>query len=267
MMLCYSLVRKLLPSMSFSSRSYVNRYIPSNRFPTGLKWLLIVNLGIFVFSYILQNSGANSFLQNFVLVPAQVVQTFAIWQLVSYMFLHAGIGHILWNMLALWLFGMELERLWGTARFLRFYFVCGICAGLTVVLAAYIFGGVNVPTVGSSGAIYGILVAYGLMFPDQTILFGFLIPMKSKYFVLIIGAIVFLESYSAAIGGQKSGVAVLAHLGGLVAGYLLLRGKRLQKQVRQPVIAGLKEWKLRRAKKKFEVYLRKRDSDRDRWVH
>ena len=99
--------------MAFSSRSYVNRYIPSNRFPTGLKWLLIVNLSIFVLSYILRASRADLFLHNFALVPAQVVQTFAVWQLVTYMFLHFGIGQILWNMLALWMFGVELERLWG----------------------------------------------------------------------------------------------------------------------------------------------------------
>jgi membrane associated rhomboid family serine protease len=104
------------------------------------------------------------------------------------------------------------------------------------------------------------------MFPDQTMLFGFLIPMKSKYFVMIIGAIVFLQSYMATIGGQ-GGVAVVSSLGGLMAGYLLLRGRRLQLQVRQPVLAGYKDWKLRRAKKKFEVYLKKQDSNRDRWVH
>jgi membrane associated rhomboid family serine protease len=254
--------------MAFSSRSYVNPYIPSNRFPTGLKWLLIVNIGLFVLTYVLQTSRADVFLlQNFALVPAQVVQTFAIWQLVTYMFLHAGIGHILWNMLGLWMFGAEIERLWGTAKFLRFYFICGICAGITVVIAAYLFGGVNVPTVGSSGAVYAILMAYALLFSDRTILFGFVIPMKAKYFVMIIGAILLFQSYSATLGGQGGGIAVVAHLGGLVAGYLLLRGRRLQSQIRQPIVSGIRDWKLRRAKKKFEVYLRNRDSDRDRWVH
>jgi membrane associated rhomboid family serine protease len=120
---------------------------------------------------------------------------------------------------------------------------------------------------GSSGAVLAILMAYALMFPDQTILFGFLIPIKSKYFVMIVGAIVFLQSYSATVGGQKSSVAVLAHLGGLVAGYLFLRGKKLRTQVRQPVVSGYRQWRLRRAKKKFEVYLRKQDSNRDRWIH
>ncbi len=253
--------------MPFSSRSYVNRFTPSNRFPVGLKWLLIVNISLFILSYILQASGVSPFLQNFALVPAQVVQTFAVWQLVTYMFLHAGIGHILWNMLGLWMFGAELERLWGTKKFLQFYFLCGIAAGLTVVIMAYLFGGTNTSTVGASGAIYGVLMAYGLTFPDRTILFGFLFPIKSKYFVMIIGAILFLQSYTATVGGQSTGIAVIAHLGGLVAGYLFLRGKRLRLQLREPVTAGIKEWKLRRAKKKFQVYLQKQKSGRDPWVH
>ncbi len=252
--------------MPFSSRSYVNRYIPSNRFPVGLKWLLIVNIAIFVISIFVQRA-LGPVLDNFALVPSQVVQTFAVWQLVTYMFIHAGFLHILWNMLALWWFGAELERLWGTAKFLRFYFTCGICAALTVVVAAYIFGGIDIRTVGSSGAVYGILMGYAVVFPDQTILFGFLIPIKSKYFVMIIGGIVFLQSYTATVGGQGSGVAVVAHLGGLVAGYLLLRGRRLRSQIREPIVIGYKDWKLRRAKKKFEVYLKKQDSNRDRWVH
>ncbi len=253
--------------MAFSSRSYVNRYIPSNRFPPGLKWLLIANIGISVLDFVLQASHADLLLQNLALVPAQVVQTFAIWQIVTYMFLHAGIGHVLWNMLALWLFGIELERTWGTPRFLRFYFACGIIAALTVIAAAYIFGGTELRTVGSSGAVYGILVAYAVVFPDQTVLFGFLIPMKSKYFVMIIGGVIFLQSYMAMAGGRGSGVAVMAHLGGLVGGYLILRGKRLRMQLSYPVITSYKDWKLRRAKRKFQVYLRKRGSDRDRWIH
>jgi membrane associated rhomboid family serine protease len=253
--------------MPFSSRSYVNRYIPSNRFPVGLKWLLIANIGISVLDFILRASNADVLLQNLALVPAQVVQTFAIWQVVTYMFLHAGISHVLWNMLALWLFGIELERTWGTRRFLRFYFTCGIIAGLTVIAAAYIFGGTNLRTVGSSGAVYGILVAYALVFPDQTVLFGFLIPMKSKYFVMIIGGVVFLQSYLAMAHGAGSGIAVMAHLGGLAAGYLLLRGKRLRSQLAYPITTSYKDWKLRRAKRKFEVYLRKQGSDRDRWIH
>lgn len=251
--------------MPFSSRSYVNRYIPSNRFPSGLKWLLIANAALFVVPVFFRSTVA-PFLAPLVLVPVEVVRDLHVWQLFTYMFFHAGIGHVLWNMLALWLFGIELERLWGTRRFLRFYFLCGIVAGLTVVACAYLFGGIQVPTMGSSGAIYGILAAYALIFPDQTVLFGFLIPMKSKYFVMIIGAIVFLQSYMAASGAYSS-IAATAGLGGLVAGYFLVRGRKLRMQVHQPLLAEYRDWKLRRAKKKFEVYLKKQDSDRDRWVH
>jgi membrane associated rhomboid family serine protease len=253
--------------MPFSSRSYVNRYVPSNRFPVGLKWLLIVNVAIFVLHYVLKASNFGAYLRDLGLVPAQVVETFAVWQLVTYMFLHFDTGHILWNMLSLWLFGAELERLWGTRKFLRFYFFCGVFAAVTVIVAAYLFQGTRIMTIGSSGAVFGILMAYALMFPDRTILFGFLIPLKTKWFVTIIGAIVLLQSYSATVGRQESGIAVVAHLGGLLAGYLYLRGRRLQMQVRQPLTTSYKSWRLRRAKKKFEVYLRKENPKRDPWVH
>ncbi|MGH9655690.1 MAG: rhomboid family intramembrane serine protease [Bryobacteraceae bacterium] len=251
--------------MPFNSRSYVNRYRPSNRFPAGLKWLLIANAVLFVIPVFFRGAVA-PLLAPLLLVPFEVVRELHVWQLFTYMFFHAGIGHILWNMLALWLFGIELERLWGTRRFLRFYFLCGIFAGLTVVICAYLFGGVGIPTLGSSGAIYGILVAYALIFPDQTVLFGFLIPMKSKYLVMIMGAIVFLQSYMAA-SGAASGIAVVAGLGGMVAGFFLVRGRKLRIQIRQPLVAEYRNWKLRRAKRKFEVYLRKQDSDHDHWVH
>ncbi|HEY7211616.1 MAG TPA: rhomboid family intramembrane serine protease [Bryobacteraceae bacterium] len=253
--------------MSFSSRSYANRYIPSNRLPTGVKWLLISTTGISVLSIILQASKPDlALFRAFPLVPAAVVRGFAVWQLVTYLFLHGGLFHILWNMLALWMFGAELERTWGTARFVRFYFSCGILAGIAVIFAAYLFGGVNVPVVGSSGAVFGLLVAYGVLFPNQTMLFGFLIPLKTKYFVMIIGAVVLIESYLSVTARQGASEAV-ACVGGLIAGYLILRGRRLQGRVAAPVAAGYKDWKLRRARKKFEVYLRKKDSNRDRWVH
>jgi len=253
--------------MPFSSRSYVNRYVPSNRLPTGVKWLLIVTIATSVIELIARSSRPDPFLfRYFALVPAQVVQGFAIWQPFTYLLLHAGIGQILWNMLALWMFGVELERSWGTRRFVGFYVACGFIAAVSVIIAAYLLGSANVPVVGSSGAIYGILVAYGVLFPNQTILFGFLIPIKTKYFVMIIGAVVFLQSYLAMAAGHGA-AEVFASLGGLVGGYLLLRGRRLQLNVRQPLAAGYKDWKMRRAKRKFEVYLRKKDSNRDRWVH
>ncbi len=253
--------------MSFSSRSYVNRYAPSNRFPPGVRWLLIATCAISVLEFILGSSRAGSWLFHaLALVPSEVVQNFAIWEIATYVFLHAGITNVLWNMLALWMFGAELERTWGTRRFVTFYFACSVIAALTVIIAAYLFGGTHFPTVGSSGPIYGLLVAFGVLFPDQTILFGFLIPIKTKYFVMIIGGVIFLQSYMAISGGAGA-VSVFASLGGLVGGYLLLRGQSLQTRVRNPLVSGYKTWKLRRAKKKFEVYLRRKDSRRGPWVH
>src|SRR5690606_12189968 len=120
-----------------------------------------------------------------------VTENFYLWQLATYMFLHGGFMHILFNMFALWMFGGELERTWGTRPFVRFYLVCGIGAGITTVLAT---PGSVIPTIGASGAVYGILLAYGILFPDRIIYLYMILPIKAKYFVMIIGAITFLSS-------------------------------------------------------------------------
>jgi membrane associated rhomboid family serine protease len=252
--------------MSYGSRSPVNRNLPSNRFPLGVKWLLISNTAIFIIA-VLMRPFNDDLDRNLWLFPSMVVKTYAIWQPFTYLFIHRDFGHILWNMLALWMFGAEIERLWGTQRFLRFYFSCGVGAGLVCVVAAYLSRNPNTPTVGSSGAIYGVLLAYALLFPDRLILFGFLIPIKVKYFVMIIGAITFLQSYLVAAGMPGGGVAVFAHLSGLVIGYLILRGKRLKISIQQPLEGAYKEWKLQRAKRKFEVYLKKQSPGKSNRIH
>jgi len=244
--------------MSLSSRSYVNRYTPSNRFPAGVKWLLIVNVVIFLLQWL--GRPMSSILLQLALVPTQALMQLHVWQVFTYMFLHVSVWSLVWNMLALWMFGAELERTWGTQKFVRYYITCGVLAGIAVIVLTYAFHQQKSMALGSSGAIYGILAAYAIVFPDATLLFGFLIPMKSKYFVLIIGAIVFVQTFPASI-------ADTALLVGMLAGYLLLRGKTLQGQIRQPMTASYKDWKLRRARKKFEVYLKRRDSGSDRWVN
>jgi membrane associated rhomboid family serine protease len=256
--------------MSYTQRPRVNRYAGSNRFPTGLKWLLITNVSIFVITFFLQATDLRDFFDHFALVPSLVVTAYAIWQPFTYMFIHStgDFFHILWNMLVLWMFGAELERLWGTRRFLYYYFACGVGAAICVILCAYAFSGVNTRTIGASGAIMGILLAYALLFPDRVILFGFLIPIKVKYFVMIIGAITFMQSFMVTVGGMRGGsVAVVCHLGGLLTGFLLMRGPRLRLQLTNPIQSGVKEWRLRRAKKKFEVYLKKNGSGGNRMVH
>ena len=144
------------------------------------------------------------------------------WQLVTYAFLHGGLSHIFFNMFALWMFGIQIENSWGSRRFTVFYFVCVIGAALTQLVVQW---GVPVPTIGASGGVFGILLAFGMMFPDQRIMLLFPpIPIKAKWFVIGYGAI---ELWSG-IANTQSGVAHFAHLGGMVFGFLLIqywRGK------------------------------------------
>lgn len=239
----------------------------SSYFPKGVKWLLIVNIAVYIAYFFGIRAGLGYLFDPFGLVPSQVLGVFAVWQLVTYMFLHdpGGLTHILFNMLTLWMFGADLERSWGTRRFLKYYFLCGIGAGVCVVIANLLFGNIHTRTIGASGAIYGLLLAFGMMYPDTTVLFSFLFPIKAKYFVLIMGAISFLLTF----GSTGSGVSHVAHLGGMLFGYIYLKsgGGRRKVRVLAPVEDLYKRWKLQRAKRKFEVYLRKQQGDRDRWVH
>ena len=250
--------------MSYRSRTRLPGIFYTPGFPPGVKWLLISNVAVFLLGYFAQIAGLDGPLSYLPLRPDRVVNRFYIWQLATYLFLHGGFGHIIWNMLALWMFGADLERSWGTRRFIQFYFFCGIGAGICVVLANYVlpWGNPGAPTIGSSGAIYGILMACALLFPDRTILWGFLVPIQMKWFVLIIGVIAFLSSFQV-----NTGVSNFAHLGGLLFGYLFLRKPNVQFDVAGPVRRRYHEWKIQRAKKKFQVYLRKQGSDRDPWVH
>jgi len=178
---------------------------------------------------------------------------------VTYMFLHAGIGHILFNMLALWMFGVELERLWGTIFFLRFYFVAGVGAAITTLVVSLLPFDVAAQvyyatTVGASGAIYGLLLGYAYYYPDRPILMFLLFPMPAKYFVMVIGAI---SLYLSAAGG--SGVAHATHLGGLLVAYLYLKSGRggMMAEIRYRWV----KWKMNRLRRRFDVH----QGGRDRW--
>jgi membrane associated rhomboid family serine protease len=139
---------------------------------------------------------------------------FQLWQLITYQFMHAGFSHIFFNMLALWMFGMEVENLWGSKKFLIFYLSCGVVAGIFQLVLPYLFNEALGDTIGASGAIFGVLVAFGMLFPDRYIFIYFLIPVKAKYFIIFYIA---LEFYSLPQGGN---VAHLAHLGGALAGFI-----------------------------------------------
>lgn len=242
--------------MGYRGRTRAVSFFSAEHFPPGTKWLLIANTVVFVVTFF---AGPPRILA---LTPRAVVEGFMVWQLATYMFLHGGFGHILWNMLALWMFGAEIEQEWGTRRFLKFFFLCGIGAGVCVVLANYAVGSPDIPTIGSSGAIFGLLLAYAILFPRRTILWGFLIPIQARWFVLIIGVISFMMS----IGGGNTGISEFAHLGGLLTGYLYLRAGRMRLNPLGFVQDNYASWRRQRLKRKFDVYQRKHDSDRDRWV-
>ncbi|HEY7556829.1 MAG TPA: rhomboid family intramembrane serine protease [Candidatus Binatia bacterium] len=178
-----------------------------------VKFLLIANTAIFVLQLVLPYWVINLF----GLVPFLVWRDFYLWQLFTYQFFHGGLMHLLFNMLALWMFGCDLERRWGSEFFLKYFFVSVVGGG---ILNALFLPGQMAPSIGASAGIYGILLAFGLIYPNQIIYFYFLFPIKMKYFVMIIGAIAL---YSSLVSGQ-SGIAHLAHLGGMVFGYLYLRG-------------------------------------------
>src|SRR5260370_24517617 len=190
----------------------------SSFLPTGVKWLLISNVVIFLLFYIAPEAVKENALM-LSLVPVMVLKHFAIWQLATYMFLHGGIEHILFNMLALWMFGTPLEQDWGTRRFLKYYFICGIGAGLFDLALNILLGNWRNTTIGASGAIYGLLLAFGVCYPDQTVLMSFLFPIKAKYMVMIYAAI---ELYMS-MGAGNSGVSNVAHLGGMAVVFVYLK--------------------------------------------
>ncbi len=252
--------------MGFSSRTYAPGYSSRNVLPDGVKWLLIINTAIFLVYFFAVRAGYRAEFALFSLVPYQVVNRLFIWQLVSYMFLHsaADYQHILFNMLMLWMFGKEVENALGTRRFLKYYFICGAGAGVCVIAANYLFGDPLTPTIGASGAIYGVLLAFGMLFPDSTVLFSFIFPMKAKYMVAIMAGIAFIMSFSA-----NSSVSNVAHFGGMLVGYGWFK---LQQSSRAPsyararsrgpgIFARIQEqyrnWKIQRARRKFDVYMKK----------
>ncbi len=230
-------------------------------FPPGVKWLLIVNTAVFLIT----NLFARQFGEDFrllALAPVAVVKHFAIWQLVTYLFLHGGITHLLFNMLALWMFGTPLEGDWGTRQFLKYYFICGIGAGICDVAMNAVMGNWLTSTIGASGAIYGLLLAFGVCYPEQTVLMGFLFPIKAKYMVMIYAAIELFLSI-----GVNNGVSNIAHLGGMLVGFVYLKSRLPRLKLRLPDWRGAyRQWKLQRAKKKFQVYMRKH-GDRGPWVN
>jgi membrane associated rhomboid family serine protease len=193
-------------------------------FPPAISQLVLINVIIFLLQRLTPWVQA-----LFALVPAEVVTRGMVWQLVTYMFLHGGFTHILFNMFGLVIFGSDLERWWGSRDFLKYYFISGIGAGIIQILAAYAFPGhrfpaYDIPVIGASGAIFGVLVAYAMAFPNRQVLLWFVIPVSARTMVILFGLIELVTAFQQ---GGESPVAHFAHLGGMLVGYLYLKHETL----------------------------------------
>jgi membrane associated rhomboid family serine protease len=200
------------------------------------------------------------------LTPFEVLERGRLWQLATYMFVHSRLSftHILFNMLTVWMMGVDLERRWGTQAFTRYYFVCGVGAAICVLLACWLpfqsaRASYSLTTIGASGAVYGVLLAWAMLFPERRVLLMFLFPVPARTLVLILGGIAFLSALSA----SGSGVSNVAHLGGLLAGWIYLKGPRnlnLEWRYR------LTKWRMARLRRKFNVHQGGKD-DWEKHIH
>ncbi len=225
------------------SIKFMNTYFFGGPITRTVKALIIANVSVYVLQILFHLFGSNFVDIYFGLRPASVTENLMLWQFVTYMFLHGGVFHIFFNMLTLFMFGNDLERYWGTHRFVQYYFITGIGAGIcSWLVSMHSFAII----IGASGAVYGILLAYGLTYPNRIVYLNFLLPVKVKWLVLIMGAMAFVSSVS----GSEPGVANIAHLGGMAVGYLLLRGKDWGDRYR----FFSEERRREQLKKQFEVY-------------
>jgi membrane associated rhomboid family serine protease len=241
----------------------------------GIQWLLIANGVVYLLENLLEvfsgHSGYTWFVMHFGLVPSAVTHGLRIWQPFTYLFLHdiSSIWHILTNMFVLWMFGRELELVWGRNRFLQYYFLTGVGAGLinVIVKTVPVFWGhplSDTPTIGASGAIFGVLLACAILFPDrQVIMFPIPVKLTMRTVVIVMTALEFLGTFG--VGGDN--ISHICHLGGMLVGYIYLRRGSFLYNVRNTV----SDWKYERNRKRFQVYMNKNKGEPpsrpDRWVN
>jgi len=222
-------------------------YFGPRLFTDAIKLLVSINFLVFLLQTI---SGQERILfQLFGMVPKNTWSQLMVWQPFTYLFFHGGIWHVLINMFVLWMFGSELETVWGKKEFLKYYFITGIGSGLVTIVFSL---NSLIPVVGASGAVYGILLAYGLTFPNRYVYLYFLIPVKVKFFVIVIGGIAFFSS----IGSGSSGVSHLTHLSGMLIGLGYLKSNFQLDMVKNILVKQKDEIRHRIIKNK-----RRRDED------
>jgi membrane associated rhomboid family serine protease len=220
---------------------YYHQPLLSHQWGKAIKWLIVANVSV----YVIQVFAGRNFLYTFGLVPYQAIRNLWLWQIFTHMFLHGGLFHLLINLFVLWMFGKPIEREWGTSSFLKYYFTCGLGAGIFILLSSL---NSRMPVVGASGAIYGVLLAFAMLYPDSIIYLYFLFPIKAKHFAILIGAIAFLSG----ISGGRSNIAHFGHLGGLLVGYVYLKFDVWKYRLRPAKIFAflrLPKFKLRKRKK------------------
>ena len=196
-------------------------------FPPTIKKMMIIMGAVFL----LQQLVSSLIVVYLGLVPGLVWYHYYLWQLVTYIFLHGDFSHILFNLLALYMFGGELENYWGSKKFVFFFFFCGIGAGISTVVCTILFTPQYqiIPVIGASGAIYGILLAFGWLFPNRQIYIYFLFPIPAKYFVIIFGLLEFIY-FSRGGGG---GISHITHLGGLLFGLFYMAYPYIHQKIRR----------------------------------
>jgi rhomboid family protein len=238
-----------------------------------VKLLVLICAGVFLVQtlvVILFPPYATAWLNHwFGLVPLGPIPGLRLWQPVTYIFLHGGLGHLLINMLMLWMFGRELELVWGKKRFLNYFFICGVGAGIITILVKVtpmLWGNrpYDIPTIGASGAIFGILIANAILFPDRRIwLFPLPLTIPMRPFVAVMGAVEFFGT----LGAGNDNVSHFCHLGGMLIGWVYLRRGSFLYRVRNEMA----DWKYQRNRKKFQVYMKKTKEEPpsrpDSWVN
>ena len=225
-----------------------------------VKKLILANLVVFVLQFLIEPLTLWLALHPPDVLPFR----FQVWRVFTYMFVHGGLSHILFNMLFLFMLGCQLERHWGSRFFAQYYLLCGLGAALFAFIPVSAF--FNAHHIGASGAVYGILLAYGLMFPRAKFYVFLTFPVEARYLVFIAGFVAFYGS----ISGSADGTSHIAHLGGLAAGFIILRWAGLQRRgslSRASSSGGLslasirevyRRWRMKRLRKKFENYYEKR---------
>lgn len=259
--------------MGSFSRGHGYRFDIGEYFPRAVKTLCIACISVFLLQelsrLIYGPAGWDFWISWFGLSPYAATHGLRIWQPFTYLFLHDGILHILLNLLYLAMFGADLEHTWGAKRFYIYFFLCGVGAGVIDIIVKLILdphgmGTALIPTIGCSGAIYGILLANAVLLPHRRVwMFPLPVTVSMRIFVIIMGAIEFFGT----IGSTGDNISHICHLGGMLVGYIYLRrGSHLYNWRNV-----LTDWKQRRLRKKFEVYVRenrdKPPSRPDNWIN